>query len=198
MIKPKLKKCSVCKTPFQPISSWQKACSAPCAHIIGKSVTAAQNRKTKIADKKITKEKLKSLDNLPKLIADAQTSFNLYVRLRAVRFKHGCISCGTPLHIGGVGGGFDCGHYRSRLTAGHLRFNLNAAWGQCKYCNRHLSGNYSEYRVRLIVHIGIGKVERLDNDNRTVKFSREYLLRLKKIFEKKARRIKKRVDLLSL
>ena len=188
MIKPKAKKCKACKNSFMPRSSWQVACSPGCAQIIAVKINVDKEKKLDA----VRREKLKSLNEL---IAEAQTSFNAYIRMRAVRFKHGCMSCGTKLMIGGVGGGFDCGHYRSRGSAGHLRFDMNAAWGQCKYCNRHLGGNYSAYRNRLIDHIGINKVDAIENDNRIVKFSREYLTRLKLIFAKKTLRMKKRISI---
>ncbi len=60
-------------------------------------------------------------------------------------------------------------------------------WGQCKRCNRHLGGNYSEYRKELVNRIGLERVEKLENDNEPRKFTIAYLVRIKKIFNKRAR-----------
>ena len=59
-------------------------------------------------------------------------------------------------------------------------------------CNRENSGNIVEYRAELIKRIGIGRVERLEQDNETKKFSIEYLKRIKKIFNKKYRLYEKK------
>jgi len=60
-------------------------------------------------------------------------------------------------------------------------------FGQCKKCNRYLSGNIVEYRKRLITHIGEDRLNQIECDNTPRKFTIEYLRRLKRIFSAKAR-----------
>ncbi len=121
----------------------------------------------------------------------AQTAINAWVRWRDRNL--GCISCGSkPAQR--YGGSMDAGHYRSRGAAGHLRFHLWNIHAQCKKCNRNLSGNVVEYRIRLIQRIGLDKVEWLENNNEIKSFSIDYLERLTKVFKKRLRINKKVVD----
>lgn len=135
--------------------------------------------------KRDTKVKLDSLKTASDYIKEAQVAFNSYIR---VRDKHKqCISCGCLPGDMVRGGTFDAGHYRSRGSASHLRFNTMNCFGQCKKCNRYLSGNIVEYRKRLITHIGEDRLNQLECDNTPRKFTIEYLRRLKRIFAAKAR-----------
>lgn len=137
----------------------------------------AQNRKDK--------ERLKTKGQY---IKEAQASVNKYIRLRD-RGK-ACISCGN-LPAQKFGGTMDAGHYRSRGAASHLRFNTFNIHAQCVKCNRFGSGNAVDYRINLIKLIGIERVERIENDNKPRTFSIEYLTRVKRIFNKRARHIDK-------
>lgn len=134
------------------------------------------------------KDKLKTRRDLMKI---AQREFNAYIRARAIRFGHVCISSGKPLTLDKFGGAFDCGHFRSVGSAPHLRFNMNNAWGQCKQDNQFGSGAYLAYRKGLIERIGLEKVEALEDDNSIRKFDAEYLGRVIRIFRRKRRNIEK-------
>lgn len=129
----------------------------------------------------VRKKELKSAGDY---IKEAQVAVNKYIRLRD-RNKP-CVSCGgNPDQI--RGGTFDAGHYRSRGSASHLRFNLLNIHKQCVKCNRFNSGNAVDYRIELINRIGQDNVDKLESDNKPRKFTVEYLTRLKKIFNKRAR-----------
>jgi hypothetical protein len=65
-----------------------------------------------------------------------------------------CISCGVDLKTEAVGGGYDAGHFLSRGAKPHLRFNENNVFGQCKRCNRYLSGNVANMREGVRDRIG--------------------------------------------
>ena len=58
---------------------------------------------------------------------------------------------------------------------------------QCVKCNRYLSGNVVEYRKGLIEKIGADRVLQLENDNSQLKFTIEYLKRVKKLFNYRKR-----------
>ncbi|AUR90581.1 NinG protein [Vibrio phage 1.162.O._10N.261.48.E3] len=134
------------------------------------------------------KESLKSASEYTK---EAQTAVNAYIRARD--YGKACISCGRhPKAKGLKGHNIDAGHYRSRGAAGHLRFNLLNIHAQCVKCNREQSGNVVDYRIRLIEKIGVELVESLEHDNRPRKFTIEYLKRVKRIFNKRARWYKNR------
>jgi len=150
-----------------------------------------ENAKVKqVAVKKVkafnreTKRLKESIKSSGEYIKEAQSSVNKYIRLRD-RNKP-CVSCGSnPAQI--RGGTFDAGHYRSRGSASHLRFNLLNIHKQCVKCNRFNSGNAVDYRIELIRRIGEDNVIKLENDNRPRKFTIEYLKRVKTIFNKRSR-----------
>ncbi|MCP4255859.1 MAG: recombinase NinG [Candidatus Scalindua sp.] len=138
--------------------------------------------------KKDVKRK-KELKSASDYIKEAQAAVNKYIRLRD-RNKP-CVSCGSnpkQKH----GGSFDAGHYRSRGSASHLRFNILNIHKQCVKCNRFNSGNAVDYRIELIKRIGEDNVISLENNNNPRKFSIEYLQRVKAIFNKRARFYSKR------
>ena len=139
---------------------------------------------------KQAKEKLKTAGEYVK---EAQAAVNRYIRARD--FNKPCISCGSmPTNDGLIKGQrVDAGHFRSTGSARHMRFNLLNIHKQCVKCNRWLSGNVVEYRVRLIERIGLERVEALENDNSLRSFNIDYLKRIKKIFNKRARWYEKRV-----
>lgn len=158
-------------------------CSPKCALLLAQKKRQKEVRQ----NDKIRKAKLKTKSDL---LREAQSAFNLFVRVRDSNKL--CVSCDSSLSNEQLGGGYDAGHYRSRGAASHLRFNLFNVNGQCKRCNRYLGGNYSEYRIRLIDRIGIDRVRQLESDNEQVKLRKEYLERIKKIFNKRSRLYKKR------
>ena len=124
---------------------------------------------------------------------EAQTAFNRYIRIRDEGKE--CVSCGSPL-IGKsnylTGSAIDASHYRSRGAASHLKFNVFNVHSACTRCNRQLSGNAVEYRIRLIDRIGLERVERLESDNEPRRFDIPYLQRLKSIFSRRANALIKR------
>ena len=158
------RKCAQCRQAFEPARPTAKTCGPVCAELYAAAIRSKVERK---ADK-LRKYALKSLRDW---IADTQVAFNAVIRARdANQF---CISCPThlPTLAGASGGGFDCGHYRSRGSAPHLRFDERNAHGQCKKCNRYQSGNATDYRIGLIARIGLQAVEALESDNVARKYS---------------------------
>lgn len=173
--------CAQCGTLFSPFSSTARVCSPSCAI----KTVKAQKAATKVAVKRRKAE----LETIPELIKKAQHEFNAYVRERD-REKN-CISCGTPLGVEAVGGGYDCGHYRSTGSAAHLRFDERNAHGQCKKCNRWGAGRAVDYRIGLVARIGVVAVEALESDTGVVKWDRDTLRQIKAIYRAKARQLRK-------
>lgn len=137
-------------------------------------------------------ERVKRLKTAGDYIKEAQAAVNKYIRLRD-RNKP-CVSCGSNPSDSNLitGSRFDAGHYRSRGSAGHLRFNLLNIHKQCVKCNRFNSGNAVDYRIELINRIGLDNVNKLESNNEHKKFAVDYLERIKKIFNKRARFYEKR------
>jgi len=164
-------------------------CSMDC-------VVAHSSKAGKVASVKRKKQNLAKLKESVKTASEwrveAQTAFNAYVRYRDRDLP--CISCDATGNHDGLGGYWDAGHYRSRGAAKHLSFHLHNCHKQCHKCNRYLSGNVVEYRKRLIMRIGSERVDKLENNNDTVKHDITYLRRIKQIFKNKLR-IKKKLQL---
>ena len=173
---PRTKKCKVCRASFVPLSAFAKACSPDCAKSYVEREQASKARKQEAKERKATKQKLDALRTKPQLVAMAQKAFNAYIRARDL--GRGCISCGKPLTS--EPNTYDCGHYRSVGSAVHLRFDPTNAHGQCKHCNRHLSGNHVMYRLGLIERIGLPAVELLEADQTLRKYTKEGLIEMAK------------------
>lgn len=187
-------KCKICKQPYIKQKATQQVCSVECA--VKWSAEQSRKKREKL-DKQARAESKKRLSALKEenktkgqLIKEVQEAVNRYIRVRDENKE--CISCGTPLISEKLGGGFDAGHYRSRGAAPHLRFYTLNIHGQCKRCNRHLGGNYHEYRVGLIERLGIKKVEEIEADQRQRHYSNDDLRQIKRIFTKKVKLIQKR------
>jgi hypothetical protein len=184
------KKCRSCKE-YSLVESGIKVplgffCSMDCVVEHGKKGARASSDKRK----RQTLTKLRAeLKTASEWRTEAQTAFNAYVRYRDRDLP--CISCDASGDHDGLGGYWDAGHYRSRGAAKHLSFHQHNCHKQCHKCNRYLSGNVVEYRIRLIKRIGLDRVEVLEHNNDTVKHDITYLRRIKQIFKAKLKLKKK-------
>ncbi len=206
MRKPSRRKCKVCGEYFVPKFHdirirW---CSPEHGAIL--AMEEREKEKVKAAAKRIKeqkeaekagskrrKAKRESLKSKSQWDKEAQSAFNRYILVRDEGKP--CVSCGNPL-IGKsnylTGSAIDASHYRSRGAASHLKFNVFNVHSACTRCNRQLSGNAVEYRIRLIERIGLERVERLESDSEPRRFDIPYLQRIKSIFTRKARALEKR------
>lgn len=181
----RVRKCAVkgCANRFQPRNISHKVCGADCA-----AVHAVAERKR--LDAKQTRERKQAMKTRGQHIAETQEAFNALVRFRDR--DETCISCPTVLATldDTPGGGYDCGHYRSRGSAPHLRFDFRNAHGQCKKCNRYRAGNAADYRIGLIVRIGLAAVEELECDQVGGAWTIPGLLAMKADFRAQLRALK--------
>jgi hypothetical protein len=138
---------------------------------------ARKVRADKAQERAKVRTRKEAIKTIPQLIREAQFAFNAYIRLRD-RAKP-CICCGQPLGLAEVGGGYDCGHYRSTGSASHLRFHEDNAHGQRKVCNRYGAGRAVDYRIGLIARIGLERVEALESSNQVAKWTAEGLRAIK-------------------
>ena len=180
------RKCKNCGVVFEKKQMRQYVCSVKCAIEHTKKLNAKKAEKARIQaaqKERARKAELKDkLATVPELTRKLQSVFNKFIRLRDKGKP--CISCGAPLQSG-FGGGYDAGHYRSIGSASHLRFDEHNVHGQCKRCNRYLSGNAVAYRMGLIERIGLAEVERLDSDNTPRKWDKEELRELTALYKQK-------------
>ena len=180
-----MKTCKVCRTIFDPSRPMQSVCSPLCA---AQYAHREKSKAEKIAareDRKTTKLKRDQLKTRSEWMQDAQKAFNAFVRARDDGKP--CICCGKSLggSGNGLGGDFDCGHYRSVGSAPHLRFDERNAHGQTKQCNRYGAGRAVDYRIGLIQRIALVEVEKLEADNESRKFTIEELKQIISTYKQK-------------
>lgn len=176
------RKCRICKAVYKPTRPLQAVCGKiECAIEHGRKL------KVKKEKREFLERKLK-LKNRSDYIKEAQVAFNAYIRERD-KNEH-CICCPKPLGEVQVGGGFDCGHYRSVGSAPHLRFHPQNANGQTKQCNRYGAGRAVDYRIGLIKRIGLEAVEALEADNTPRKFTIDELKAIKAEYRMKLKQLK--------
>jgi hypothetical protein len=173
--------------PFKQQRMGQQVCSSPCASSFARRLREQKERK----EMKARKAKLKTRSQH---IAETQAAFNSLVRFRDR--NETCISCSTVLATlaDQPGGGYDCGHYRSRGSAPHLRFDFRNAHGQCKKCNRYRAGNAADYRIGLISRIGLQAVEELEADQTGGDWTIDGLIAMKADFKAQLRALKEKTE----
>ena len=175
------RKCSICKIAFVKRSMSHVVCSPLCA--------IESNRQKAIkADRKDTAARKLAIKSRSKHMAEAQASFNAFIRARDANKP--CISSGRPLPSQAAGGGFDAGHYRSIGSAPHLRFDERNVHGQSKQDNRYLAGNAVDYRIGLIARRGIVEVEELEADNEPRKYTIDDLIAIKATYKLKLKELR--------
>ncbi|MGL5669077.1 MAG: recombination protein NinG [Shewanella sp.] len=185
----KQKTCKQCKEKFTPVKAMQSVCSPLCARIMASKSAEKNRKKAEREDKNRLALRKESLKTIPTLTREAQAAFNAYIRYRDA--DKPCISCGCVL--GGnssTGGDFDAGHYLSRGAHPELRFNEDNCHGQCKRCNRYMSGNVANFRLGLIERIGIERVDRLEGNHYLEKRTADGLREIKALYKEKLKELK--------
>ena len=181
------KKCAnrACRESFVPSSPFISHCSPDCAVIIALDRVAKKKSKEAKAERAADKLKLKKKSDYA---ADAQAAVNKYVKWRD--WGKECVSCGRR-HIFDVTR--NASHLYSRGSNSALRFHLWNIHMSCIQCNKDKGGNAAEYYPLLCERIGQDKVEFIRNTNRSRKYTTEYLIRIKNIFNRKAKRQENRI-----
>lgn len=191
--KRKAKRCKICSESFVPVRAIQPTClNFDCQVAYANKVSRkgiAERLKTERKNDRERKEKLKTRSDYMK---EAQIAFNAYIRERDK--DKPCICCGKSLLLDAIGGGFDCGHYRSVGSAPHLRFDERNANGQRKQCNRYGSGRAVDYRLGLIKRIGIESVMEIEADNEPKHYTIEELKEIKAMYKQKLRELKNKCE----
>lgn len=192
-IKPKKCKAPGCGKPFKPTMTTQKVCSIACAKAIAKDP-----KLQKIAAKAITKqaredlkERREKLKTRREHMAEAQAAFNAYIRERDSGLP--CISCDSSPsdHDLITGSRWDAGHYRSVGACPELRFEPLNVHRQCVKCNRNLSGNAVEYRIRLVKRIGADQVDWLEGPHKPQRLTIEDLQAIKALYRQKLKDLRR-------
>lgn len=185
----KQKKCKVCRAEFVPSKPMQKVCGYECATQVAK--LAHEKRAARLAkdDRRETRAKLEKLKTKGEYIKEAQAAFNKFIRLRDAGLP--CICCGRPMGPNIPGGAVDAGHWRSRGSAPHLRFDERNVHAQRKQCNRFESGNYAGMKVGMIERLGLEAVEALEADQTPRNYTVDDLKSIRDTYRAKARQMEK-------
>lgn len=189
---PKPRKCKVCPSMFTPGLPMQKVCGPMCALTFARSENGKAKKRELIRDKRETRARIIETKGRGYWMAAAQKEFNAFIRLRDQLAGHPCISSGRPLNWNG--NAVDAGHYRSRGSAPHLRFDERNCHAQSKQENRYASGNVVDYRLGLIARIGLEAVEALEADQEPRKWSIDDLKQIKATYAAKVRELKARQE----
>lgn len=187
---PKKKACRVCREKFTG-GPLQVVCGVPCAIEYGKAVTAKQKAKARSAERAKDRATREAMKTRNELIAEAQAAFNLVVRLEDADLP--CISCGTmtPKVRGFTGGVWDAGHYLSRGSAPHLRFDRRNVHKQCKGCNRPGGCTREDMRRGIEARIGREALEALEADQASREYTKDDLREIRDANRKRAAQLKK-------
>jgi len=165
------KTCKICKVKFTPTRPLQSVCSPNCAWDHAKTVREK-------AERKETKEAKIKLKTKSDWLKETQTVFNQFIRLRDKDLP--CISCQRH-HTGQ----YHSGHYRSVGAHPELRFDELNVHKQCSVCNNYLSGSLVEYRINLIIKIGLDAVNYLESKHQPKHYTIEDIKALKILYKQK-------------
>ena len=190
LLKPKT--CKVCRAKFEPRQPMATVCSPGCALTLAQSKRAKAEKVAQVKERKADRKKRERLKTKGEWTREAQAAFNAFIRARDA--GQPCICCGRTSTGAASGGEWDAGHYRSRGSAPHLRFDERNVHAQLKQCNRYDSGNVVGYRLGLIARIGLAAVEALEADQLPRHYSIEQLRGIKAHYTSLARVLKKRAQ----
>lgn len=182
-MKPRKRKCPICRDWYVPWNSLQRTCRTPACALEFARLDKAKRRTRELREQK---RKLKTRGELMK---EAQSAFNAFIRIRDA--NQPCISCGTWSPQDSHGGKWDCGHYRSTGANPELRFEELNAMKQCKHCNQHLSGNVVNFRIGLRHRIGDAALEWLEGPHEQKKYTKDDLRAVRDEYRAKRRELEK-------
>ena len=187
-----MKKCRVCRQPFEPRQPMAVVCSLECAKSLAASIRGKAEKQAATKQRKADRERKEKLKTRRDWEKEAQAAFNAFIRARDA--DKPCICCGLPLAAGDVGGAYDCGHYRSVGSAPHLRYDERNAHAQRKQCNRWGAGRAVDYRLGLIQRIGLERVEALEADQEPRKYTADELKALRDEYRQMLRKLRQEAD----
>lgn len=185
IIKPRTCKNRACRNKFTPTERhpFAIACCTGCEIILSKQLLAKAQAAREKKERKELRVRKEAIKPRGKWMSEAQAAFNAFIRERDRLAGYPCISSGRPLDWSG--NNVDAGHYRSRGSAPHLRFDERNCHAQSKQDNRYGSGNAVDYRIGLIARISLQAVEALEADQTSRKWSIDDLKAIKATYKAK-------------
>jgi hypothetical protein len=184
-------KCAVrtCRADFvrpAPFVTW---CSPECGTLLAMAKLEKQKRETATAERKDRQQKLAKFKRKADHVADCQKAFNAWVRFRDR--NEPCIDCGKFASSDALTGGvYDAGHYLSRGSHPHLRFDERNVFKQLKGCNRPGGTTAASFRAGIVARIGLADVEALEADNEPRHYTVDQLIALTAHYKQKLKELK--------
>jgi len=190
---PKPKKCKnpACGISFPPQRLGQAVCSPKCALAMAPANSERASKAIAQLGRREIKVRKEALKTRADHLREAQAAVNEYVRLRDAHLP--CISCDSMPNDNDLmtGSRWDAGHYRPVGACPELRFEPLNIHRQCVKCNRNLSGNAVEYRIRLVQRIGAETVTWLEGPHQPRKYTVDEIKTIKAEYRAKTRELKK-------
>lgn len=184
-------RCPHCKAKLEAGQRIHPGCIEPWAEAQAAKKEREEAKRARAAakvERAETKRRKEAIKTIPELTREAQIAFNAFIRARDQAAGYSCISSGRPLDWSG--NAVDAGHYRSTGAAKHLRFNEDNCHAQSKFDNLWLAGNAVDYRIGLIQRIGLERVEALESDNGSHKWTRQELIDIRDKYRAKTKQLK--------
>jgi hypothetical protein len=178
---PRSKGCEVCLQPFLVLRLGQKVCGPVCARKFAKIVKAKGARELR--------ERKEALKPIGQIEEQCRKIVQAIARLRDR--DQGCISCDKPANWDGQWHG---SHYRAHGGCSSIQFHLWNINKACWICNKLYSGRVDVQKVGIVQRYGQERLDWLDAQPKSRKFTREYLARFKKVMSKRLRRMEKRLE----
>lgn len=183
--------CPHCRTKLETGQRIHKECIdgyAEAKEAKAKRADAKAARMAAKAERASIKARKEAIKTINELESECRKIVQELARIRDR--NDGCISCHMGPNYEGVWHG---SHYRSHGGCSSLQFNLWNIHKACEQCNYFKGGNREGFIQGLLVKPGYGaeRIEWLDNQPKSQKFSREYLARFKVVMGKRLRRMRK-------
>lgn len=187
----KLYRCTApgCQERHERRQAFVKWCSPECGTVIAQAKLAKKRTQEAKTERRADKAKLEKLKPISHIEEECRKIVQEIARIRDR--NDGCISC----HMGpNYDGQWHGSHYRAHGGCSSLQFHLWNIHKACAQCNLFKGGNREGYVRGLMAKPGYGRerIEWLDSQPKSQKFSREYLARFKVVMGKRCRRMKKR------
>ena len=185
-------RCPHCKGKLETGQRIHLGCIEPYAEAQAAKAQRAQAKAERMAatvEKAEIRKRKEALKTRSDYLKEAQQAFNAFIRERDRQAGHPCISSGRPLDWSG--NRVDAGHYRSTGAAPHLRFHEDNCHAQSKHDNQYLAGNAVDYRIRLVERIGLARVEALEADTSSPKWTAGELREIRDTYRQKLKSLKK-------
>ena len=184
--------CPHCRKRLEPDQRIHPACIDGYAEALqakADRVKARKARELEKLDRALTRKRKAALKTLSQLEGECRDIVQKMARIRDR--DQGCISCDKPANWHGQWHG---SHYRSHGACSSLQFHLWNISKACWICNKIFSGRIDGYKVGIVARHGQERLDWLDAQPTLKRYSRDYLLRFKKVMGKRLRRMEKRQE----